>query len=55
MGRRRFLSVTGLASLSLGGWLTESAAAAQSDYSSAGYGMVTFGEAGYGGVESTNN
>lgn len=49
--RRGFLAMSGVTATALAGWVTGTAAA-QTDSPATGYGAATFGEMGYGGVDT---
>lgn len=53
LGRRGFLTVSGIAALSTTGQFVESVAAATTPTGGYGYGIESYGTAGYGGIEPT--
>jgi len=53
MGRRGFLTVSGIAAASATGYFTGTAGASVS-ITSFGYGDESYGASGYGGAEATN-
>lgn len=55
LDRRSFLSMTGVATATMGGWFSGSAAAAEGNDTLPGYGTAGYGEAAYGGVQETTS
>ena len=55
LGRRGFLTAAGAAAASVAGLSGNAAAAQTSDGTDAvGYGLVAYGDSGYGGIQLTN-
>jgi len=52
--RREFLAASSIAAVSVTGYVSGTADAATVTDSTFGYGTVSYGEYGYGGVETTN-
>lgn len=51
VARRDFLAVAGMATATLGGWVSSGAAAAPGDSPASGYGAAGYGEAAYGSIQ----